>query len=244
MLVLSTLEEDEWRIFMHLRQNKNRTINKAKQISNTLIDSDCSTLAKEELARLSEEENYKLKNRYRHNKLTMELADKSKMPVDSRKVRDILKHSNVSQMKLQEEIDNYSETLNNPNFENGVLTYVNEAAYGDLRALLKDIGINRQSIRYTNVAAVTRAREEVPIAPDTYQNFKSFFNQYFTPIDMTEYDYDWPNTNEVGDMSFHSPDKALSLPGQPLIPDTGEMPECAQLEWQAQPKSAPTEVPV
>ena len=174
MTVLSTLEEDEWRPFMHLLQNRNRTLNKAKANSNSLIDMDCSNNFKEKLAKLSEEENYKLKNRFRHNKLTMQYADKSKMPVDSRKVRDILRNSNVAQMQLMKEIDNYYDKQNNPQFENGVLTYVNEAAFGDLRALLKDIGINRETIRFVNVVDAQKAKEEVPIH-DSFNQFRSFF---------------------------------------------------------------------
>lgn len=156
MPILRDLEEEEWKIFVHLVQNRNKTFNRAKAISNTLIDDACSNTLKEKLAKLSEEENYKLKNRFRHDRLTMRFADKSKMPVDSRKVRDILRHSNIAQHKIINEIDTYHESQNNTQFENGVLTYINEAAYGDLRALLKDIGINRESIQFTNVADMQR----------------------------------------------------------------------------------------
>jgi hypothetical protein len=44
-------------------------------------------------------------------------------------------------------------------FENGVLTYVNEAAWGDLRELLKDIGINNQTIRFSNVSDLLKAKD-------------------------------------------------------------------------------------
>lgn len=46
----------------------------------------------EELARLSEESNYALKNRYRHQRQTMDYADPKRMPVDETKVRDLLRN--------------------------------------------------------------------------------------------------------------------------------------------------------
>ena len=44
------------------------------------------------LAKLSEKENYALKNRYIHQRTTMDYAEKSRMPVDERKVKDLLRH--------------------------------------------------------------------------------------------------------------------------------------------------------
>lgn len=38
--------------------------------------------------------------------------------------------------------------------ENGVLTYLNEAAYGDMRALLKDIGMNRDTVKFYNLGEI------------------------------------------------------------------------------------------
>jgi len=40
------------------------------------------------------------------------------------------------------------------------LTYVNEVAWGDLRDLLKDIGINKQTIRFSNVADLMKQRDK------------------------------------------------------------------------------------
>lgn len=47
---------------------------------------------KEKLAKISEDENFALKNTWRFNKTTMAHADKKKMPVDKRKVSDLLRH--------------------------------------------------------------------------------------------------------------------------------------------------------
>jgi len=41
----------------------------------------------------------------------------------------------------------------NPMLEHGILQYVNDAAHGDLKALINDVGINRDSIPFVNYAA-------------------------------------------------------------------------------------------
>lgn len=55
-------------------------------------------------------------------------------------------------------------------------------------------------------------------------------NSHFIGIDMTEYDYDWPNVNEVGELKFVNHSKALDLEGQELWPDDGELPESGEIE--------------
>lgn len=60
--------------------------------SETLVDDACSNELKEKLAKISEDENFALKNTWRFNKTTMAFADKKKMPVDKRKVADLLRH--------------------------------------------------------------------------------------------------------------------------------------------------------
>lgn len=53
------------------------------------------------LAKISEEENYKLKNRYRFNKKVMSHADPKRMPVDVQKVKDVLKSKAVAKETFQ-----------------------------------------------------------------------------------------------------------------------------------------------
>ena len=108
-----------------------------------LIDDACSDHLKRKLAKISEEENFAIKNTFKHNKDTMNWADKKKMPIEKSKVKDLLRYQNVFREKINSEISTYSKYQDNTQFGNGVLTYVNEAAWGDLRDLLKDVGINK-----------------------------------------------------------------------------------------------------
>ena len=47
---------------------------------------------KKELAKLSEEGNYEMKNRQRHQNRTMMHAKKERMPIDKAKVKDLLRN--------------------------------------------------------------------------------------------------------------------------------------------------------
>ena len=143
MPYFSQLDEEETEIFLHLIRNKNRNLDKFKQTSNELIDAACSNEFAAKLAKISEEENFALKNRYKHQKDTMQYADKKRMPISKDKVRDLLRNEHIFRDKINTEIETYSKFQDNTQYENGVLTYVNEAAWGGLRDLLKDIGVNK-----------------------------------------------------------------------------------------------------
>jgi len=45
-------------------------------------------------------------------------------------------------------------------FENGVLQYINDAAYGDMKDLINDVGINDESIPFCNLAVKTKLQNE------------------------------------------------------------------------------------
>jgi uncharacterized protein (UPF0147 family) len=87
MPILTQLTEEETQAFLHLRKNKQRTNASEKQNRRTqLLDAACSDELKIKLAKISEDENFAIKNAYNHETETMHYAKKEKMPVDSRKV--------------------------------------------------------------------------------------------------------------------------------------------------------------
>jgi hypothetical protein len=67
---------------------------------------------------------------------------------------------------------------------------------------LKDIGINNQTIRFSNVADIIKAKEGLLFESD--MNFKNLMNSRMTMIDMTEYEYNFPSANEVGNIPLHN----------------------------------------
>jgi hypothetical protein len=62
---------------------------------------------------------------------------------------------------VDKEIGNYNRQINNPQFENGVLTYLNEATYGEMRDLVKDVGIAPDNIEFVNVGDLAKKREQM-----------------------------------------------------------------------------------
>jgi len=101
-----------------------------------------------------------VKNRYRHQHKTMNFAEKKRMPIDERKVKDLLRHSHIFRNRLNSEIGTYQHLIDNPQMENGVLTYLNEAAYGDMRDLIRDVGLNKDAIPFYNLAAMNKIKQK------------------------------------------------------------------------------------
>ncbi len=92
-----------------------------------------------------------MKNRYRLQNTTMDYAEKKRMPIDTWKMKDILRNQGPVRAKIDEEIGTLSHLRRNNQFENGVLTYLNEATYGEMRDLVRDIGINSDSLEFFSV---------------------------------------------------------------------------------------------
>ena len=195
MPVLSQLDEEEMRIFIHLIHSKNRDLNVQAQTSQRLLDEACSDFQKQRLAKISEEQNLMNKNRFYLDKNVMKYAQKERMPIDELKVKDMLRNQHHVRSKIIEEVGTYREFAENTSFEQGVLTYVNEAAWGDLRDLLKDIGLNRETVRYSNVSDLIKAKDERTYESDI--NFKNLLNARFTMIDMTDYESTFSGFNEM-----------------------------------------------
>lgn len=122
-----------------------------------MIDEACSDNQRANLSKISEEENFALKARYKHDNDTAKWADPKRMPIDEAKVRDLLRYQHHFRSKVLDEMNVYGRDTRNEQFERGLLTYVNEASWGDLKELLQDVGINRHSIRFFNAGDIIKA---------------------------------------------------------------------------------------
>lgn len=229
MPVLSKLDAEEKQILIHLIKNKNRTINQSAQTTNDLVDQACSDSLKTRLAKISEEQNFAAKNRYLLEKNLLKYGKKERMPIDQVKIKDILRNQNHVRGKIVEEIQTYHQFIENSqlNFESGLLTYINEASWGDLRDLLKDIGINRETIRYSNVADVIAAKDDRLFESDI--QFKNLVNNRFTMIDMTDYEYTFPSPNEVGYIPMHDIGRLTAIKPEPF-PQVNSFAEVVPME--------------
>lgn len=151
---------------------------------------------KARLAKLSEEANFALKNTYHHNETTMKYAKKERMPIDQSKVRDILRNQHIARYAIDNEIGTYTQYQDNSQFQTGVLTYLNEVAWGDLRDLLKDIGINRETMKFYNTSDIVKNNDALMKGSDKNVR-ENLMNARFTQVDMTDYEQDFTGFNEI-----------------------------------------------
>ena len=93
MVHLSLLPDEDKRSFIHMIKNEQRRmIVPGQEADIQAINSACSNQFETELAKLSEKAKYEKKNHYLHQRRTLDYADKRRMPIDERKVKDLLRY--------------------------------------------------------------------------------------------------------------------------------------------------------
>lgn len=85
------------------------------------MDEAVDNSALEELAKVSEKEHFDVKNRYRHQRETLDYAEKKRMPIDERTVRDMLRNQHIVRWKIEQDLPTYSAMMHNRQFEYGLL---------------------------------------------------------------------------------------------------------------------------
>jgi hypothetical protein len=80
--------------------------------------------------------------------------------------------------------------------ENGVLTYLNEAAHGDMKDLIRDVGIAKDKIPFYNLNQISQVKNNQTYGSDA--NFHFLMNAMFTPLDMTDQEDSFVGWHEVG----------------------------------------------
>jgi len=99
MPLLRRLTKDEQDAFIHKIRNQNT---KSADLNNDIIITEMVNKTWEEkLAKISEEENFNAKNRYRLNKKLLSFADKKRMPIDESKVKDVLMNRTVTRLRME-----------------------------------------------------------------------------------------------------------------------------------------------
>jgi len=189
MPLLAQLNAREQRDLVHLLESESG--------KGQYLDQLCDGNVERELAKLSEAENYAAKNHYVHKNRTLKFADAKKMPVDERKVKDMLRNQHIFRDRMNSEIGTYQDQLDKPNLEHGILTYVNEAAYGEMRDLIRDVGINKDSIPFYNIDRMEVKNKNLIHGSDS--RFTYLVNGMFTPLDMTDQEESCVGWHEIGD---------------------------------------------
>ena len=144
----------------------------------------------------------------------MKYADPKRMPVDENKVVDLLKNQHIFRKKLNDEIPNYTEQKQNHQFENGVLTYLSNVAKGDMLDLVREVGINRDSMDFTSIQDLLDLESKFVHPSD--RMFGKFLNAQFTPLDMTDYEDDFASFAEYpGEAPLQDVQRLLSYAEEP-----------------------------
>lgn len=193
MPLLRGLSRDEADALIHKIRNSGRRLGDYNgDILNEMINKN----VEKKLAKVSEEERFLAKNRYRLQKTKLDFADKKRMPIDESKLKDVLRNRPSFRQKIEEEIGNYDYYRFNPQFEYGVLTYLNEASMGEMRDLVRDIGIHTDNMEFFNVGDLQKQREKSLISQGD-SSFNYLMNALFTPLDMTDYEDTFVGYNEL-----------------------------------------------
>ena len=212
---LAGLSKDEMRALIHKMQNDSRKSAKAGEAGlDAHLDSVVNRDLERQLSKVSEKENYAVKNNYRHQSKTMRYADPKRMPVDENKVVDLLKNQHIFRHRLNKEVPNYTERIQNHQFENGVLSYLSNVAKGEMLDLVREVGINRNSMEFTSIQDVLEMESKYVHPSD--RMFGKFLNAMFTPLDMTDYEDDFVSFAESqGELPLQNVQRLLAYAEEP-----------------------------
>ena len=81
-------------------------------------------------------------------------------------------------------------------YESGVLSFLSEAAVGPMRDLIREIGINDETLNFMNVPDFQKFRDEMLPGEDDHM-YHNITNSLYSPIDMTNYENTFAPFNEL-----------------------------------------------
>lgn len=180
---------------IHLIKNRHGRVTAGQELTEVLMDQAVDPKPLEALAKLSETEHYNVKNRYRHQRNTLDYAEKKRMPTDERSVRDMLRNQHTVRWAMEKELPTYEAMRNNRQYEYGLLQYLYEGSFGELADLVKEVGIRRDTIPYMNLEKLRAHKDNLLFESD--QQFSSLQAALFTPLNMTDHETEFVGWNEV-----------------------------------------------
>jgi len=100
MPLLRNLNALEQETLLHKLRNSGRVL--GDSVTSDLLNEMTYQTIEQKLAKLSEEENYNSKNRYRLNRTKLDYADKKRMPIDESKLKDVLKNRPTFKVAIEQ----------------------------------------------------------------------------------------------------------------------------------------------
>ena len=105
MPLLRSLSADEQEILLHKIRNSGRVL--GDTVTGDLLNEMAYQTIEQKLAKLSEDENFNSKNRYRLQRTKLDYADKKRMPIDEAKLKDVLRNRPTFKVAIEQEIGTY-----------------------------------------------------------------------------------------------------------------------------------------
>ncbi|CDW85583.1 UNKNOWN [Stylonychia lemnae] len=194
MPILRGLTPSEVEILVHKIKNSNQNI--SDSMTEEILNESVLRDVEEGLAKVSEEQNYLAKNRYRLERTVLDYGDKKRQPVDHRRLHEMLKNRPAFRAKILDEIQTHEEGRFNPQWEHGILSYISDGSVGAMKDLVRELGINSENIPFMNVGDLQKTRDSLLTQPSDHQ-FQFLLNALFSPIDMTDYENTFVGFDEI-----------------------------------------------
>jgi len=99
---------------------------------------------------------------------------------------------------MKQELPTYTAMQEASQYEHGLLTYLREGSWGELVDLVKEVGIQRDSIPFYNLEKFRMYKDNLIHSSD--HQFAYLQSALFTPLDMTDYETQFVSWNEIPGM--------------------------------------------
>jgi len=140
------------------------------------------------LAGLQEREAYLAKSRYKLDLETMQYADKNRMPVDKKKLKNVLRQRSKVFDSIMSEVPNYEEHRKVGDIRQNtlVISGILDRAIGGQKDLFNEVGLKPNQLAYKGPDQI-QSEIDGYIEDDKDWNYQNFLNGVFMEMDMTDY---------------------------------------------------------
>ena len=181
MNVLSYMNEDEGRSFIHLLKSKN------KDYLNDIHGGKLEDM----LSKIAEEEGYAAKNDYFLRKTKLDYMKKDDYPIEKTKVKDLFKNARAFKERFTTEIGIYDTLPRMIDYEKRHVQEFIRNATGPFLALRNEIGLDmtgRLSTAFLRAKDLKEVKEEWCDDPILDHGFYYRFNTQFLNLNMTDHE--------------------------------------------------------
>lgn len=115
---------------------------------------------------------------------------------------------------MKQELPTYTAMQEASQYEHGLLTYLSEGSWGELGDLVKEVGIQRDTIPFFNLEKFRMHKDN--LVHDSDHQFAYLQSALFTPLDMTDYETQFVSWNEIpGMLPLNRPNWLMAIAPEP-----------------------------